>query len=82
MPNLDCYIAIIKYISFGEKAWDWVSFTRIYDGTAESVEQDQTARMCSLILLYALRIINQWLRKGMIRVKLFSFHCCFALTKL
>ena len=30
--------------------------------TAESAEQDQTARMCSLILLYTLRKINQWMR--------------------
>ena len=32
-----------------------VSLTEIGNSVAENVEQDQTARMCSLILLYNLR---------------------------
>ena len=35
-----------------------VSLTDVNDRTADSVEQDQTARMCSLILLYTLRKIT------------------------
>ena len=35
-----------------------VPLTKVNDRTAESVEQDQTARMCRLILLYALRKMN------------------------
>ena len=33
----------------------WVSLSEINDNAAESAEQDQTARMCRLILLYTLR---------------------------
>ena len=36
--------------------------TEIKDRPVESAEQDQTARMCSLILLYTLRKMNKWLR--------------------
>ena len=36
---------------------DKVPSTDIYARAAESVGQDQTARMCSLILLYTLRKI-------------------------
>ena len=35
-----------------------IPVTEISDRGEESVEQDQTARMCSLILLYTLRKIN------------------------
>ena len=45
-------------------ALDGVSLTEIKDkaaeSEAESEEQDQTAHMCSLILLYNLRQINAW----------------------
>ena len=34
---------------------DGFSWTQIYDIKAESEEQDQTARTCSLILLFTLR---------------------------
>ena len=37
---------------------DRLLLTEINDISAESAEQDQTARMCSLILLYTLRKIN------------------------
>ena len=36
------------------KAFGGISFTGIHDKVAESVEQNQTARMCKLILLYTL----------------------------
>ena len=39
---------------------DEVSLTDDQERTAESVEQDQKAHMCSLILLYTLRKINVW----------------------
>ena len=39
-----------------------VLMTVTNDRTVESVEQDQTARMCRLILVYTFRKINQWLR--------------------
>ena len=39
---------------------DGTSLTEINGIVAESAEQDQTARMCSLILLYTLREINLW----------------------
>ena len=35
-----------------------VSFTETDDRIAESADRDDTARMCSLILLYTLRKIN------------------------
>ena len=41
-----------------------LSLTKTNDRTAESPEQDQTARMCSLILLYTLRKINLWSQKS------------------
>ena len=37
--------------------------------TAESVVQNQTARMCSLILLYTFRKINAWWRTAGKRLK-------------
>ena len=37
-----------------------VSSAETNERTAESAEQDQTAHMCTLILLYALRRINLW----------------------
>ena len=39
-----------------------ISLKEIYDRAAEGVEQDQTARMCRLILLYTFRKINVWSR--------------------
>ena len=49
---------IHKHISNGKILLDGFSLIQINIGEAESVEQDQTARMCSLILLYTLRKIN------------------------
>ena len=37
---------------------DGIPLIEFDDRTAESVEQDQTARMCRLILLYTIRKIN------------------------
>ena len=37
---------------------DAVSLTEVNDRVVESIKQDQTAHMCSLILLYILRKIN------------------------
>ena len=37
---------------------DCVLLAEISDRTAESAEQDQTARMCRLVLLYALLRMN------------------------
>ena len=45
------------------------------DRIAESAEQDQTARLCSLILLNTLRKINSWSRttgKGLIKYQITS----------
>ena len=39
-----------------------LSFTESIDRISESAEQDQTARMCRLILLYSLRKMNIWSR--------------------
>ena len=36
-----------------------ISLTVMNDRAAESAEQEQTARMCSLFLLYTLRKINK-----------------------
>ena len=47
---------------------DVVSFLENSDKAAESAEQDQTAHICSLILLYTLRKINES-AKGRKRVK-------------
>ena len=38
------------------------SMTEFNDRATESAEQDQTARMCSLILHYTIRKINSWLQ--------------------
>ena len=38
----------------------WVSVTELNVEVAESAEQDQTARMCRLILIYTFREINLW----------------------
>ena len=35
-----------------------VSSTELNNGAVESVEQDQTARMCRLMLLFTLRDVN------------------------
>ena len=40
-------------------AWE-VSVTKIDNKVAESEEQDQTARMCSLILIYTFHKLNLW----------------------
>ena len=41
---------------------DGVSLAETIDRASESVEQDQTARMCSLILIYTLRKFSPWSR--------------------
>ena len=43
---------------FGYLSVDRGLLTGINDRVAESAEQDQTARVCGLILLYTLREIN------------------------
>ena len=48
---------------------NWVPFTEMIDGAAESAQQDQTARMCSLILLYPLCKINSWSKTAGYRLK-------------
>ena len=41
--------------------WHWMRLTEINDKVDESAgEQDKTARLCSLILLYTLCKINPW----------------------
>ena len=45
-----------------------VSWTEIHNRTAESAEQDQTARMCRLILPYTLRKNKPSVTKGKIQV--------------
>ena len=40
-----------------------------FGNVAESAEQDQTARKCSLILLYTLLKINTWSQTARIRVE-------------
>ena len=70
-----------------------VSLIEINDRAAESVEQDQTARTCSLILLYTLRKIStclciaglvlygakqqQDIDKKHLNHKAFYLHSCF-----
>ena len=51
-------LKINKQIVIGSIELNGVWLTEIYDKAVESVEQDQTARTCSLILLYTLRKIN------------------------
>ena len=41
-------------------ALDWILLKENNDRTAKSVEQDQTAHMCSLILLYTLHKMLPW----------------------
>ena len=43
-------------------ALDGVSLAETIDRASESVEQDQTARMCGLILVYTLRKYSPWLQ--------------------
>ena len=43
-------------------ALDGISLEDAIDRASESVEQDQTARMCRLILIYTLRKISPWSR--------------------
>ena len=45
----------IKQIANGQITFYEVQLTETNDSAAESAEQDQTARMCRLILLYTLR---------------------------
>ena len=47
-----------KKISIGHLQLDGVSLIGISDRVVESADQDQTARMCRLILLYTLRERN------------------------
>ena len=49
------YSPLNKYISIDYMPLDRVLLMDINDTAAESAEQDQTARMCRLILLYTLR---------------------------
>ena len=44
-----------KEISFAKMTLGGFSFTEMNDISAETAGQDQTARICSLILLYTLR---------------------------
>ena len=44
-----------KQISIDLITLDWVPLSEVNDKTAESAEQDQTARMCSVILLNIIR---------------------------
>ena len=53
-------------------AYDRVSLAEINDRAAESAEQDQTARTCSLILLYTLRKIHSLSRTVVKRPFLFK----------
>ena len=57
--NLDCS-RLHKRISY----WIRLFAAEINDVVAKSAEQDQTAVMRSLILLYTLRKINSWSRTG------------------
>ena len=41
-------------------ALDGVSLAETIDRASESVEQDQIARMCMLILIYTLRKLSPW----------------------
>ena len=50
-----------------------IALVEIDKEVAESVELDQAARMCSLILLYTLRKINSLLRSAK-RIVLFYYH--------
>ena len=43
-------------------ALDGISLAETIDRASESVEQDQTARMCRLILIYNLRKSIPWSR--------------------
>ena len=40
--------------------FEGISLPETIDKASESVEQVQTARMCSLILIYTLRKFNPW----------------------
>ena len=55
LVELACHIEVDDKYSIGQITLDVAKFTNINDKEAESVEQDQTARMCSLILIYTLR---------------------------
>ena len=63
-----------------------VSWTEIHNRTAESAEQDQTARMCRLILPYTLRKINprssREKYKLIIMIKKITFPLLFHVTLL
>ena len=50
-------------------AWDAVPLIERTEKAAESAEQDQNARTCSLILLYTFRKIEPIFAIGMMRVK-------------
>ena len=45
------------------------SFTETNDSAAESAEQDQTTRMCRLVLFYTFRKINTMVSNSSIRIK-------------
>ena len=64
--NVKLKLMAITQISITLTALGGISLTEFHDETTESVEQDQTARMCRLILLYTLRKMNQSMaRKGL-----------------
>ena len=52
------WVTIIQTNFKRKIALDEVLTSKTYNGTAECVQQDQTARTCSLILLYTLRKVN------------------------
>ena len=56
---------------------DGVPLTKVNDRVAESGEQDQTARMYSLILLYTLPKINRWLQTAEFRAQIVGPACLF-----
>ena len=62
-PLLGKFRSLTNYTNIFQvvKSHRIVSLTTIPDRVAESAEQDQTAPLCRLILLYTLHKINPWL---------------------
>ena len=66
MPYFNPYPAELKYLmsikpdfsKLNGIGWDFLAET--LDRALESVEQDQTARMCRLILIFTLRKFSSW----------------------
>ena len=83
-PEFKCWRFETDFNCLKDFVWSFVGTN--YDKTAESAEQDQTARMCRLILVYTLRKINSkprpaenWLilRKVRQSVELFILRLLF-----